>query len=184
MATTSPDNLVFPGGSDSLNPLRSWFAQLASSTQAALTAIRSEAIKPTVPNPITARGAATQAITATAWADLPGISAVTLTIPAAMWVSIDVGAWVAATQGDTRISATVSGATALNETQLEVGDAGGAWGQVMYAGASADVRQQTSHRIVRLNAGTNTIKVRAYRSGAGVNQSNYTTLQVTPLRWA
>jgi hypothetical protein len=183
-ANTTPDNIIYPAGGDNLNPLKSWFAQLATSVQAALTALRAEAVKPALPNPISIKGANVQAITSTAWADLPNITAATLNLTAPAWVQITVGAWATASAGDTRISAAVSGATTLGESQLEVGGDNASWGQVIFTDSTTGSRQSASVRIVRLNAGTNTIKVRAYRNGSGTNQSNYTTLQVTPIRWA
>lgn len=183
-ANTSPDNIIYPVGGDNLNPLKTWLANLATSVQAALTALRAEAVKPALPSPISIKGANVQAVTATSWADLPNITAATLNLTAPAWVQITVGSWSTASAGDTRISATVSGATTLGESQLEVGGDTSAWGQVIYTDTTTGSRQSSSVRIVRLNAGTNTIKVRAYRSGSGANQSNYTTLQVTPIRWA
>lgn len=184
MATTSPDNIIYPSGSDKLNPLRTWFSQLASSVQAAITALREEAVQAALPDPITQKGSNTQAVSATSWDDLPNMDPVVLNLDAACWVTIDLGSWVVATEGDTRVSARVTGATTLGESQIEVGGDSSAWGQVLYAGATGGTRQQTSHRTVRLNAGENTIQVRAYRTGSGSHAANYTTLQVSPLRWA
>lgn len=184
-ANTSPDNLPYPVVGDNLNPLRTWFSLLASAVQTALTNLRAEAVKPALPAPVSVKGNNTQAVTATSWADLPNIAAATLNLPQACWVQITVGAWVVATAGDVRISANVTGATTLGESQIEVGGDSSSWGQVMYAAADTGTRHATSTRVVRLNAGTNTIRVRAYRtSTGGTVGSNYTTLQVAPLYWA
>jgi hypothetical protein len=182
-ANTSPDNIVYPVAGDVVVPLRGWFSTLASSVQAALTDLRADAVKPVVPNPINIVGNPVQAVTATGWADLPGIGAATLVLSSAAWVQITVGAWVVATGGSTRVSANVTGATTLGETQLEVGGVTTGWGQVLYADNTTGSRQASATRIVRLNAGSNTIRVRAYQSGTGSNSSNYTTLTVAPLYW-
>jgi hypothetical protein len=126
----------------------------------------------------------TQAVTVTSFGDLPNMGTATLVLPAAAWVQITLSAWVYATAGETRASVAVSGATTLGESQGEVGGVTNAWGHVLYTNTTTTTNQGTSLRVVRLNAGTNTIKVRAYRSGAGTNQVNYATLAVTPIRWA
>ena len=182
--TTTPDNISFPVVGDTMTPLNAWFAQQAADVQAALTAMRTEFSKPPVPAPMSSQGANVQTVTATAWADLPNLPAINLVLPAACWVTIDFGAWLTASSGDVRASARVTGATTLGETQLEVGGSTTAWGQVLYSNGTTSTRQGGSHRTVRLNAGTNTITGRAYRNGSGTQQANYSTLQVSPLRWA
>lgn len=183
MATTSPDNIVYPAGSDKLNPLKTWLAQLASSVQAAITSLREDAVLPPLPDPITVKGADTQEIASTSWDDMPNMDSTVLNLDRPCWVSIDIGGWVRASVGFTDVSARVTGATTLSETQVEVGGDNSSWGQVMHA-APSETRQQSSHRTVRLNAGANTITVRARRNGAGTNTVRFTTLQVSPLRWA
>ena len=181
---TTPDSIVYPVTGDVMAPLNSWFAQLAASTQTAMTALRAELVEPDLPDPMSIKGNDVQAVTATAWANLPGAAAISLTLPQACWVTITVGAWIVATQGHTRASASVTGATTLAETQLEVGGSSSAWGQVLYTDTTSATRQSSGVRTVRLNAGANSIQLRAYRGGTGVNQVNYSTLQVAPLRWA
>lgn len=182
--STTPDGIVAPANSDPIGPLHTWFQQLATSVQTALTAMRTEFAQTPLPAPISIRGADTQVVAAAAWADLPNAPAITLELPKACWVEITVGAWVAATGGDTRASASVAGATVLGETQLEVGGSTSSWGQVMYA-TGGSTRQQVSTRVVRLNPGTNTIRIRAYQSAGGSGKVvNYSTMQVTPIRWA
>lgn len=183
-ATTTPDGIPYPVPGDKMGPVETLFQALASGVQTALTNLRNETVSVPLPDPISNVGASTQAVSETAFADLPGISAIGLTLPAPAWVRIDLGSWVIATQGDTRISVRVTGATTLSETQLEVGGPTGGWGQVIYAAASPSTRQQSVSRIIRMNAGVNNVAVRAYRTGGGSHNSNYTTLQVTPLRWA
>jgi hypothetical protein len=181
---TSPDSIYYPVAGDVVGPLETHFATQSASVQAAITALRAAAVPAALPAPIFVKGADAQAVTVTAWGDLPNIAAASLVLPAAAWVQITVSAWTVASAGDTRVSASVSGATTLGESQGEVGGVTSAWGHVMYTNNTTGSNQGTSVRIVRLAAGTNTIKVRAYRNGAGTNQSNYTTLAVTPLRWA
>ena len=183
-ATTTPDGIPYPVVGDKVGPLEKLFESLASGVQTALTNLRNETVAVPIPDPISIVGASIQAVSETAFADLPGITAIGLTLPAPAWVRIDLGSWVVSTAGDTRVSVRVTGATTLSETQLEVGGPTGGWGQVIYAAASPSTRQQSVSRIVRMNAGTNNVAVRAYRTGSGNHNANYTTLQVTPLRWA
>lgn len=182
---TTPDAIVSPILSDKLGPVQGWFQQQGASVQTALTALRGEVAQEPLPDPISGQGAPQQTITNTAWADLTNGPTLTMTLQQACWVQITHGCWILATQGDTRASSVVSGATTLSETQLEVGGSAAAWGQVMFADTSTATRQAAGARIVRLNAGTNTFKLRAYRSGgSGINMVNYSTLQVSPIRWA
>lgn len=182
---TSPDAIAAPVVGDPIAPLQTWFQTLASSTQTALTNLRNQVTSAELPDPISGDGAAQQSVTATAWADLPNGPSLTLTLPQACWVQITIGAWVIATQSDIRASSRVSGATTLGETQLEVGGPTTSWGQVLFADATSATRQASGARIVRLNAGVNNFKMRAYKSGgSGLNMVNYSTLQVSPIRWA
>lgn len=187
-ATTSPDNLRYPVGADNVSPLRTWFANLAADVQAALTAIRQDAVTPKLPVPQSVLGAATQNLPASAsWQDLPGIQPITLELSAPAWVAIDVSAWIVSTVGDGRISARVTGATTLGETQVQVGGDDGYWGQTIFTAPTDVTRSGNSHRVVRLNQGTNVITVRAYNyggSGTRVSHARNTGLQVTPLHWA
>ena len=183
-AFTSPDNIQYPVVGDNVTPLAGLFAPLAASVQAALTSLREDAVLPELPAPKSEKGADVQGITATAWADLPNMPTINFNVERPMWVQINLGAWVVATAGTTRISLRVTGATTLGETQVEVGGDNATWGQILFSDASAVTRQCSSTKIVRLNAGSNNITVRAYRQGTGTNQSNYTTLQVSPIRWA
>lgn len=184
MPSATPNGIAFPVVGDEMSPLATWFAGLAGTTDNAIEALRTELLAAPLPNPLSQLGAPQQLVTSSSWADVPNISAVTLTLDQACWVTISIGAWLFTTAGDIRVSAAVSGATTLGETQLEVGGAGYAWGQVLFADTSTATRQQSGLRTVRMNAGTNTIKLRAYRSGAGTSACNYSTIQVSPVRWA
>jgi hypothetical protein len=183
-AFTSPDNIQYPVAGDVMNPLQTKFASLATSVQAALTSLRAAAVQPELPAPKSEKGNDVQAVTATSWADLPNSPDIQFNASAPMWVEISLGAWMVANGGTTRCSVRVSGATTLTETQIEVGGDNAVWGQVLYADNTTGTRQCSSTKIIRLNAGLNTIAVRAYQTGAGTNQVNYSSLQVAPLRWA
>ena len=183
MPAVTSEGIVYPVVGDNMAPLAGWFAQVASTTDAAIADVRADLTEAAYPAPLSITGAAVQAVTATSWADLPNAPAITLTLPKACWVNITHGGWIVATAGDTRVSSAVSGATTLDETTLEVGGSGSAWGQVLYV-AGAVTAGGSGTRFVRLNAGVNTIKLRAYLTGGGTHQANYTTLQVAPIRWA
>lgn len=182
MPGTTPNGIQYPVVGDQLSPLANKFATLASTADAAITTLRNDLETPDLPVPITSAGAPSQAITATAWADMPNIAPITLTLPQACWVQIAHYGWIASSTGDTRASSTVSGATTLSELQTEVGGPATVWGIVMYNTTGS--AQAMGTRVVRLNAGTNTIKMRAYKNGTGTHAVNYSALQVTPLRWA
>lgn len=182
--STTPDAIVFPVQGDKMAPLETWFAQQAASVQTAISDLRSDLELPDLPFPLSEQGANVQGVTATAWADLPNLAAISLTLSRPCWVTITFGAWMAANAGDVRATSRVTGATTLGETQLEVGGPTNGWGQVLYTNNTTGSRQSASVRTVRLNAGTNTITARAYRTGSGTQQVNYATLQVAPLRWA
>lgn len=184
MPNITPEGITYPVNGDIMSPLAPWFALVASGADTAVSDLRTELTQTPLPDPMTIKGADIQAVTATSWADLPGASAITLNLPKACWVQITHGAWMVATGGDTRASSSVSGATTLGESQLEVGGNTAAWGQVLYVTGGNVAVQGSGTRFVRLNAGTNTIKLRAYLTGTGAHQVNYATLQVAPVRWA
>lgn len=186
MPGTTSEGIIFPVNGDNVAELNAWFAQMASSTNAALVDLRSDLQAAPLPDPLSVQGATVTAITASAWADLPSADPITLNLPQACWVNIVHGAWLVSTVGDVRFGSSVSGATTLNENQLEVGGPATAWGQVGYTTGTAGTTQVSGTRFVRLNAGTNTIRLRAYRANGttGTRQVNYSTLQVAPVRWA
>lgn len=183
--TTSPDGITYPVVGDKMSPLATWFAGLATTTQAAITNLRDSLEEPELPNPITVAGAEIQTVAATAWADLPNIAPATLELERACWVQITHLGRLMSNTGQLSASSRVSGATTVSEMQAEVGGPATVYGLVMYA-TGGGTRQQMGSRIVRLNAGTNTIQMRAYRTGGTTagNAVNYSAIQVAPLRWA
>lgn len=184
-ASTTPDNIVYPVVGDAMSPLNGWFAQLASSTQAAITALRSSLTQAPLPAPLSVSNGAVTDVTATAWADVPNLTAITLTLSQACWVTITLGSRIiAAGNAGLSVSARVTGATTLGETQLEVGGGTNDFGQVMYTDGSTQTRQSVATRTVRLNAGTNTITARAFKTGTDSTRVAYPALQVSPIRWA
>lgn len=186
MPGSTSRNLIFPVIGDIMEPLAGWFAQLAASTNDAIDQVYDDFEELPYPAPQSIEGAVTQQISATAWADLPNAPAITFDLPQACWVTIVAGAWLATSAtGDVRCSVRVTGATTLGESQVEVGGTATAWGQVMYS-ATPGTQQTSCTRFVRLNAGSNVINLRAYRNGgATANKAvNYSTLQVSPVRWA
>lgn len=131
-----------------------------------------------MPEPVTAIATGSQTITATAFAGLP-ISpvAVTLTLDAACWVDLDLGAWVVASASDVRVGIAVSGATVSVPSAPT-------WGAVAIASAAASTPIRP-RKTLRLEAGVNTVAVQAYRSAAtGAQTVSYPVLTATPLRWA
>lgn len=186
MPGTTAEGFQFPVAGDVMEPLNAWFALLASSGDTAVANLRTQLAQDPLPAPLTIKGADTQAVTATAWTDLPNAGPITLTLARACWVNIVHGAWLTSTVGDIRFSSRVTGATTLGESQVEVGGDASAWGQVGYTSGTAGITQASGTRFVRLNAGTNTIQLRAYLAGGttGTRRANYSTLQVAPIRWA
>ena len=188
MPSETSRGITYPVIGDAMQPLPGWFATLASTTNDAIDDVYDTLELPDYPAPQSIEGATTQPIAATAWADLPNAPAITLDLPRACWVTIVAGAWLQTSgTGDLRVSARVTGATTLGETQLQVGGPTSAWGQVMYTSSnSVGTQQNSSTRFVRLNAGSNVIQLRAYRNGGATNTKsvNYSTLQVSPVRWA
>ena len=186
MPDITPEGIIYPVNGDQMTPLAPWFAQVASTADEAIYNLRLELDTPALPDPLSVEGATVQAVTATAWADLPNANAAVLELIEPCWVQIAHSAWLRSTVGDIRLSSRVTGATTLAENQLQVGGPNTAWGQVPYQATSSASNQASGSRIVRLNAGTNTIRLRAYISNGagGTRQANYSTLQVTPIRWA
>lgn len=183
--STSPDGITYPVVGDKMSPLATWFAGLATTAQDAISALRGELAVPEYPDPESRKGQDQLFWPHTTWTDLTGIEPITLELERACWVTITVGAWlVAETNGDIRASARVTGATSLGESQLEVGGDPSAWGQVLFLTSGSASGQASATRQVRLNAGINTITMRAYQTGSGTRMVNYATMQVSPIRWA
>jgi hypothetical protein len=128
--------------------------------------------------------AATNTITAPNWAQLPNRQYLTFTAARAMWADIRVGAWVSAgvsTNG--RAAASLTGATTGPGTNGVLLDSS-SWGEVLFQGDQDGYSQSFSAIPVKLNAGTTTIEVYAYRVGTGTTQVNYPTIRVVPMRYA
>jgi hypothetical protein len=123
-------------------------------------------------------GPSNQLITATAWADMPGMTSIVFDIPRRMLVQLAYGAWMA-TATDVRYGALVSGATSVAENFPN-------WGAVPWmTGISTAQRytQRAATKFVELEPGVNTIRARAYRTGTGSDSVNLAYLQAAPIRW-
>lgn len=129
-----------------------------------------------VPDPVVVGNDDQIVITATSFAALPSAVHTTLTLPAACWVEMTAAAWLTAVTNDVRMGINVSGATtsAANAPQH------GATGYASAGGGSG----QTAHKVLKLNAGSNTIRIHAMRTSSGTQTVAYPVLTVTPLRWA
>lgn len=183
MPGTTAEGIQFPVIGDKMAPLASWFATLASTADQAIARLRTEVAVAPLPAVLSGTGGDVVNLTATAWADLPSFPALKLTLSKPAWVQITHSAWMASNGGsESRASSRVTGATTLGESQVEVGGTASAWGVALLA--SGTMGQQSATRLVRLNAGENTVSMRAYGSGSGVRQVNYAALQVAPIRWA
>jgi hypothetical protein len=126
-----------------------------------------------------------QTITSTSMAALPDSSvAVSLTLPAPCYCDLYLSGWAAVTGAVLRVGMLVSGATTV---QVEGGqnDSDGTsntWGTVARVTANG---QFTAHKYLKLNAGTNTIAVRANRESTSTAPTlSYLTLTAIPRRWA
>lgn len=130
----------------------------------------------------------TQEITATSWANLPDMPTITLDLTRDAWVQINLGAWLATSSSvtDVRASFIVTGATTTVEVPGSQSYGVASWGQVLYKSLASGTgtAQHTLTRVYKLNAGSNTITARAYRTGGSLAQTNYVSMNVTPLRWA
>lgn len=134
-----------------------------------------------LPEPQTVTYSNTQAITAASWTAIPNLPTVTLILPYACWITLQVSAWTSAASGDVRMGASVSGATTLIPNEMTPGGVAH-WG---VTAINAGVTVQTNAiRTVKLNAGTNIITGSAYRTGAGAVNTNYPVLSVIAVRWA
>lgn len=104
-----------------------------------------------------------------------------LVLPAAAWVDLDWSMWIAVTgaSNDARGDLVVSGATTVNA-------ASNGWGSVAYGNSASGTSKSSTRKIVRLNAGTNKVRVAGYRTvtNSGTFQFSYNNVQITPLRWA
>ena len=113
-------------------------------------------------------------VSATSWGtDIGNIDNITIVFAQDCWVRIDYSAWMSA--GNLRISAAVTGATALDEVEPN-GYSGVMW-------ESSGYHQHSGYKVVKVNAGSNVFHLRGMKT-SGLNYSNYTGFTVTPLRWA
>lgn len=143
---------------------------------------------PPLPDPVSpTRSADVNSITNTT-SFAQGVGGVTtdIVVPSGrqLWVQINFGAWLTATAGETRAGVLLSGATVLDPQDGQNGQT--TWGQTLYASASdgTGTFQNSMSKVVKLNAGTTAITLRAYQSGGGTHQVNYPVMEVIPLRWA
>jgi hypothetical protein len=127
-------------------------------------------------------------VTATAWGTaVPnGQGTLSVTLPSAAWVRIDLSGWISLTTGagDVRVGVVGSGATTINAPSSSYPT----WSNGLYtaanASASANV-QSAASLTVKLNAGTTLLTLQAYKTGSiSGTYVNYTVMTATPLRWA
>jgi hypothetical protein len=136
-----------------------------------------------LPDPQATKASSTYPITATAWADHPGIGQVSLSLAYDAIVQVEYGAWLTAAYTDTTsVRSGVSLDGAAPEDLF-----GGTWGNVLYLGTQATSPAGGQHSFTatgRLSAGNHTFKPQAYKTGSANTLVNYPVLRVTPLRWA
>lgn len=113
-----------------------------------------------------------------AWSTLP-YAGITLVLPAPAWVEVTLDAWLAVSgvSNDARADVVVSGATTVAAQSH-------GWGSVAWGGQGTT--RASAHKILKLNTGTNTIRVAGFRTV--VNSGTFTISQghlwVNPQRWA
>lgn len=132
--------------------------------------------------------ASPQAISATSWANIPNMPTISLDLTRDAWVQITLGAWLTSSGSNTDVRASfiVSGATTTVEVPGSEPYGAYTWGQVLYKALATGSGTEggTISRVYKLNAGSNTITARAYRTGAATAETNYVTMNAIPLRWA
>lgn len=143
-----------------------------------------------LPNPVSAAGASSNTITATAWADIPGTSVTaTLVVPAKMRLNFSFSAWLSmvagSTSGDLRVDWTcVNGSGTTIRAEADSG-----WGAILYQSAAASgptlVTSRASSVMLDLNPGTYTFTLRAYKTGGtgGTFACNYPRIDLFPVCW-
>jgi len=182
MGNTTPDAITYPDVVDRVGEVQSHLSTMASSVQAALTDLRSEYELGFddiygVPANVIQNGASVQAISATSFAAIPNLAAITINFARPALVLVTLGAWMVASTGDIRAGIQLSGATVQAANVPN-------WGQVMYlAGVTGGTVQNSCQKLIQVNAGSTTFTGVAYQSGGGTKQINYSTLQVAPIRW-
>jgi len=126
----------------------------------------------------------TNVIVATAWANLPTNTTLTLVTPFPLICRVDINGWLvnaASLASDLRCSYAVSGATVISE-------AANNWGNVMMQITSASnpaavTAQHSATMNVMLNAGSNVFTARAYKTSTGATNWNYGRIQLSPIRY-
>lgn len=131
-----------------------------------------------LPDPVYGQGSAPVGVTATSWANLPGMSALSLDLPQAAWVQITFGSWMNSAS-DLRIGARLTGATVTPSNDPSWN---GRWGRVMRK--TAGYEQMYATYVEKFNAGVTQAIMSGYRAGSGSDTHNYTTFELVPLRWA
>lgn len=181
MGNTSPDNIVYPDGTDVVGDVQGDFVALANSVQTAITDVRNDVNAElndfyNMPTPVTRVGADVQAITATSWANIPNIANISMTFSRPCWVELTFGAWVIASTGDIRAGINVTGATTQPPNVP-------AWGNTIYQtpGLTTGTASQQCSKMVLCAAGTTTFTAQAYQSGGGTKRMNYAMLQASPM---
>lgn len=132
-----------------------------------------------LPAPENRIGPSSQAIGATAFAVIPNLPTISITAPAAMLVRASLRGWAglaSGATGDLRGGVQVTGATSSPANDP-------AWGHTMFVSTVGVWGLEASKELV-LDPGVSVFSGVAYHSGAGIKQINYSSLTVTPLRWA
>ncbi|AWN03350.1 minor tail protein [Microbacterium phage Count] len=143
--------------------------------------VRGPLIEQLLPDPTARTGSTINTITATSWAAVPNMTTSVITVARACWVRVDFAAWMSAPSGDLRCGVKMTGATAVDPMDYP-GDSNSVWGTVMWQ--QNGYEQRSGFKVVKLNAGSTTIYLQAYKSGSGAFSVNYPLIQVTPLRFA
>ncbi len=116
------------------------------------------------------RGTGSNLVTATSWEPITSneLADMSVTVPSEALVEVQVSAWVISpASNDLRASIKATGATTIGPSDSH-------WGSVLWSGnGEAGASMQSSSRALYLNAGTTTLQLVAYATGAGSNGINY-----------
>lgn len=134
----------------------------------------------TLPEPVVT-DVGSQTLTGTSvWGTLPW-AGTNFIIPAPMWVDLSLQSWVAITgaSNDGRADVIVSGATTVAAQSH-------GWGAIAYGTAASGTSKSEARKVVKLNAGTNTVRMSGYRfvANSGTFVLTQNTVTITPIRWA
>lgn len=133
----------------------------------------------TLPEPVWVDPGALAPTGSSVWATMTW-AGYNLVLPEDAWVRIDWQTWIAVTgaSNDLRGDIIVSGATTVNAFSH-------GWGATAFGSTGGTVKS-TAMKIVKLNAGTNTIRLSGYRfvANTGTFNFNYNSVNITPIRWA